>query len=92
MADDDKDEFGDFSESEDHEDMSDEEMEALMDAEMEENHEDAKIELAWAAMRQQLLDRAIAFTANAANWKRLDFNQRLRRLKTTFGVMSELTD
>lgn len=69
--------------------ISDDEMEAMLEAD---DHREHELRLTHVALRHQLLDRATAFVSVSPKWKAKTLKQRLFELQVTYRMMSKLTE
>lgn len=81
--------FGYFEEP-DHDDISDEDMEAMI--EEESNYKEEELRLTHVALRHQLLEKAKAFVSEGVQWKMKPLKQRLAELTVTYRMMTKLTE
>lgn len=90
----DESEFGFFEEDADESgaNMSDEEMEALLEEDDDNGFQEGQLRLTHLALRHQLLERAKAFVSEGVQWKLKPLKQRLAELQVTFRMMSKLTE
>ena len=86
--------FGFFEEEPDgdeDDEVSEEEMMAMLDAEVE-NHREAELRLTHVALRHQLLEKAKLFVSEGVQWRLKPLKQRLAELQVTYRMMMKLTE
>jgi len=85
--------FGFFEEEPDgdEEDISEEEMMAMLEADGE-DHREAELRLTHVALRHQLLEKAKAFVSEGVQWRLKPLKQRLAELQVTYRMMTKLTE
>ena len=86
--------FGFFDEEPEESDanMSDEEMEILLEADSDDGYQEGQLRLTHVALRHQLLEKAKAFVSEGVQWKLKPLKQRLAELQVTYRMMTKLTE